>query len=299
MTIESAAVPVAQSLIPTEGIVQDLPFELYAAEPAINSGMLTMFCREKTPAHIKAKYIDKKVPFDSDDLDFGRNMHAVLLEPKKFMSSHIVIPKFTGKTKDGRESDKSAEARDKKKRWFAQLPPSAIPVEEEDITDFTGMLRQLRDHELINNMLSEGASEITGFWIDKETGVRCKFRADYINMIRHAVVDYKTTRDASNGFFTRQIEKLFYHVQLYHYRTGARALGLPIDDLLMIAQEKTYPYLPNNFFLNELMIEDAEARWRSAMNQLAECMKSGVWPGYPQKVNEVMPTNFLIYREVL
>ncbi len=295
----SVAVPAAETLIPTEGIVKVLPFEYYAEEPAINSGMLTMYCRDKTPAHIKAKYIEKKVKFESDDLDFGKNAHTILLEPELFRSKHIVIPEFSGKTQDGKESKNSKEAKDKKKAWFARLPADAIPVDAEDIESHTGMLNQLLSHGLIKNIFHSGSSEISGFWIDKETGVRCKFRADYINGSKKAVIDYKTARDASTTTMLKEIEKRYYDVQLFHYAMGCRALGIPIEDLIIVAQEKEYPYLPNTISINELLREDAEARWRSALNVLAKCFQTGVWPGYPEKVNEVGPTNFRIYKEVL
>lgn len=286
-------------LIPETGLIKDLPFEMYAAEPAINSGMLTMFCRGKTPAHIKAKYIDKRVAFDSEDLDFGRKAHAIILEPKRFQARHVVMPKFTGKTVDGRDSDKSKEAKEKRAAWLADLPPDVFVVTEEEAVDLTGMVNELLRNDIVKNVLSRGASEISGFWIDKETGVRCKFRADFINFAKRALCDYKTARESRHDEFRDSFERLFYSVQLFHYLQGCQAMNLPVDDILVVAQEKIYPYLAQVFFLSSSYLDDAKERWRSALNQLAQCQKSGIWPGFPNRITELVPSNRLQFKEVL
>lgn len=281
------------------GLIRNLTFDQYLEDTGINSGMITMFCKGKTPAHIKAKYIDKKVPFDSEDLDFGRKAHTMILEPKRFKERHVIMPKFMGLTKDGKMSERSDAAKEKKEKWLAELPKDVIVVTEDEAEELTGMANKLNEEGLYQNILSEGVSELSGFWIDKESGARCKMRADFVNFVRKGLVDYKTARDARHDEFRDSCERLWYHVQLFHYLQGCKALELPIEDIMIIAQEKVYPWLPNAFFLNDFYLEDAKLRWRSALNQLAACQKSGVWPGFAAKINELIPSTRLMYKEVL
>lgn len=80
-------------------------------------------------------------------------------------------------------------------------------------------------------LLSDGYSEVSVFWIDEETGARCKARFDYLRT--RGIIDLKSYGCPSDAppltFFLRQIERYGYELQASHYRHAWEAMGALIS----------------------------------------------------------------------
>lgn len=264
--------------------IEDLPFEEYLSKrDAISSSGLRKVM--KSPRHYLADMIGLQADEDEekDHFRFGRAAHLLILEPEKFKRLHVVEPKFTGLTQDGRESTRSKDAGLKRDAWRKSLDPEAVIIAQEEADDLTHMVNSLMDHSTASNLLKNGRPEVTGFFNDEETGIACKIRPDYLSYDKDGrlyLTDLKTTRDASQGLFSNDVARHKYHAQLAHYVDGIKAItGKAPEGVGIIAVEKKAPYTTAVYWFNEEDIEEGR-RWnRFAMHTLYRCIKTNEWPG--------------------
>ncbi len=106
--------------------------------------------------------------------------------------------------------------------------------------NLAGALDALRSHIWAQNILAAGQHEVSYFWDDR--GVPCRARTDSYVADACAVVDIKTTRDASPDAFRRSCANLHYHRRLAFYQRGLAALGLRVDGHILICVEKDPPH---------------------------------------------------------
>ena len=114
-----------------------------------------------------------------------------------------------------------------------------------------------------------------GRWTDAATGVACKCRPDWHSEDRRLVVDVKTTRDASRAEFARSIAGFDYHLQ-----AAWNLRALEAEQFLIIAVENVRPFAVGVYPVSGAMLAAGDRRIRAALDQLAECQRTGHWPGY-------------------
>jgi len=117
------------------------------------------------------------------------------------------------------------------------------------------------------------------FWIDPETEVLCKCRPDWL--IPGAIVDVKSTEDASAEAFMRSAYNWQYHLQAAFYMDGmAAAWDEQPEAFMFLAHEKTAPWASAYYFADGEMIEAGRVEYRKALRLYADCLSSDKWPGY-------------------
>lgn len=167
----------------------------------------------------------------------------------------------------------------------------AIPLKPKQWDMVHGMAAALHRHKLAASLLSPdaGLPEQTVIWQDPQTGVMCRALLD---MLRHPapggatfyVPDYKTAECAHPDKVSRSVSDWGYHVQGWWYRQAVKAAGRGPDvQFALIVQEKSAPYLVSVCFPDRESIEAGGMLARDAINLYAECVESGVWPGYPEQ----------------
>lgn len=274
---------------------QGLTYEQYDAEPGLRSSDLKLI--KRSPAHWVEARRNPSPPTDA--LRFGQVFHMAIEHGKDFIARYKVEPEFTGRTKDGRESTRSAEALAKKEAWYADLPKDAVVVKREWLEPLQGMINAALGHRLVGNLLKNGVRE-TSLWVeDPETGVVLKCRPDFISE-EGFVVDVKTTRDASPGFFKRQIFSdrnegdPFYVLQAAHYAHCLRAAGIGRgESFVFIAIEKEAPYGIMVYPLDVGCLAPGE-QWRSELTgRYAECRRTDTWPAYPEQAYPLVPPQYV------
>jgi hypothetical protein len=92
-------------------------------------------------------------------MDFGNLVHMAALEPGKFRDRLVVEPKFTGKTKDGKESAQSGEAKAKREAWHAKVRKDQVIVSEDDMETIVEIVDNLMNHPQALELLSGGRAE--------------------------------------------------------------------------------------------------------------------------------------------
>lgn len=267
--------------IPEIGFLEHLPEEIYHNLPHVSSHGIKEALR--SPAHYHHRYINKVRDFKkSKAKEFGKAVHAAFLEPKRFLEMNIVQPIFTGKTKDGEESERSKEALEKKKEWLANVPEGAIITTQENLDRIVGMSEVLRRHKVAAPMLEQIAGEISGFWIDSKTKLKCRMRIDGLITGKKQIVDYKTTIDASPQSFAKDCANYGYDVQGGTYHIGIQHILNQNYDFAMIAQESEAPYSVAVYVPDENFIHAGVQFYHAGLQRLKIAYEENYWPSYSE-----------------
>ncbi|MBX9919111.1 MAG: PD-(D/E)XK nuclease-like domain-containing protein [Mycolicibacterium frederiksbergense] len=283
--------------IPAEdGVYAGVPEELYHSDrdSLSSSGARTILWsspaafheEQTTPREPKAAY------------DFGHLVHLLILgEGGKI---EVLDPAVHGLTKDGKPAANPASTAMWKEAEAAARERGATPVTIAEFAKAKEMADQVLLHPVAGALLSQGDAEITGYWTDPETGVRLRWRTDWLHQGRSRliIVDYKSTKSAKPAAFHRSCSDYGYHQQEDWYCEGIAANGLCDDPLfLFIAQEKTRPYLVSVHESHPDDIVRAHGLNRRAINTYAECRETGKWPGYGDGIHLIEHPRYAVIRE--
>ena len=156
-------------------------------------------------------------PEDEDEKNpaflFGSACHKMVLEPESFEDEYAVAPNVDRRTKAGKEE------------WmqFCDQNEGKIVLGADDFKTISEMSKAVTVHPLAGRMIS-GHHEVPFFWIDPDTGEKCKCKADVVKITdrKYVLVDYKTTTDASTETFNKHILRFGYHVQAAMYTEGVQ-----------------------------------------------------------------------------
>ena len=139
-----------------------------------------------------------------------------------------------------------------------------------------------------SSLTTNGESEVTLAWQDKETGVWLRARPDFLPHKRRIIPDLKTAADGAPRAFGRAIANFGYHQSAALYSDGIKAIfGHLPTHWVHVVMEKEPPHVVS---LYELPGEDIErGRWlnRKAIRLFAECLSTGRWPGYSDEPSQI------------
>ncbi|WFE41921.1 PD-(D/E)XK nuclease-like domain-containing protein [Micromonospora sp. WMMD998] len=183
------------------------------------------------------------------------------------------------------------DTKEVKARVAAIREAGGVPLKRADMEQVDAMAAKIREHPLAGRLLDpdRGQAEVSLFWQDPETRVRCRARLDWApdpGAGRPLLVDYKTCDSAEPEKLEKAVNQYGYHVQRGHYLPGAKATGLVGEDaeLLFVFQEKRPPYLVTVVELHPVAKRIGEHLAREARHLYRECTTSGRWPGYADDV---------------
>ncbi len=285
--------------VPWSGIYPSIPAEEYhqrALDIASASGLKQML---RSPAHFRHWV---KNPDEDDQrpvLAFGKALHCAILEPDVFGARYCVLPPGAPARPTAamlaakKNSESSLERIAFWERWDADNAGRTI-LTADDYERVQRMGDSVRAHPVAAGLLVGGQREITLRWEDEATGLRCQARPD-LYLPGEFVMDVKTCRDASEEGFARAVHNYLYDLGEAHYLEGIRANGDSIRYFIFLAIESTAP------FVCQPCVIDAKAEQRGytlrtrAMNRQAECLKSGRWPGYSERLLEIHLPAFAYY----
>ena len=258
--------PAAEFKPDTEGVFVGLPESVYRAAPGVNVSPLHY--SEDSMATYKW-VIDNPAP-PTPAMQFGTILHAAIYEPDKvprlFVTKPLEFKDF--KTKAAQE-------------WRdAQTLPVLTP---EDVETLEMMVRSFNAIPENRDLMARCLREVSAFKIHPETGLLLKGRADLWD--REApnrdVYDSKklggmraTMRNCSI-----RITEMNYHQQAAHYSYlfGAASFG-------WMFHTDTPPYEVGQFYASETMLIAGHDKNERAYRNIADCRKTGVWPGRFRKI---------------
>lgn len=264
------------------GLIQNTNEE-YHSGPGVSVGDLKLL-DEKSPLHLwQRKFAPDRVVEQTEVQMIGSAIHCALLEPDQFPYRYAVIPEgITRRSNIGRDLF----------RELAQEGKQALTQEQYD------MVKSVADAAsrlpVVRYLLSRGgASEQSIYWIDRETGVLCRMRPDYMiepcaEFPNGLIFDAKSAEDASPEGFRKASYNYRYHQQAAWYQDGfKRTYGTAEPPpFLFGAFEKEPPFAGKVYPASANQIALGAQLNRRALLRYAECERTGVWPGYS---NELTP----------
>jgi len=262
---------------PEPGIYPGIPAEEYFSWPAVSNSDLTFAARSM--AHYR--YAPPLV--QTPAMRFGSIVHAGFLEPETFERRYCAMPAFedTIRKPDGSEyaNPKATNAYKAEVEAWRDAHPDVEVVTSDEMRDAKALIASLEAHTCACAYLrGDGPAEVSLVWDDPGTGIRCKARVDKINESACLLADLKTTVDAAD--FERSLAKYRYHRQAAFYREGYMALTGTVWPFAIVAVEKDVPYGVRAAVVAEEAIDVGQREYQRLLEQIAECRRTGVWPGY-------------------
>lgn len=241
--------------------------EAYHALKAVSPSQIKELGR--SPLHYFDRFLadDREKKEATPAMQLGTALHTAVLEPDLWDQT-IAVPRqaFDRRTKVGKEL--AAE--------FAREAAGKIVLDPDDAETVQRMAAAVRSHPAAKFLLDmPGQREASYTWTDGATGLDCKVRPDWHSDDRRLVVDVKTTKDASRNEFAKSIANFDYHVQ-----AAWNLDALEAEKFLIIAVENVRPFAVAVYPLSPVLIAAGQRRVSAAMELLAECHRSGRWPGY-------------------
>lgn len=274
------------------GIYRDIPASEYHALKFASASRLKVL-KDSCPAQLKFQLDNPQEPTRA--MVMGHATHSLALENTKAVA---VADKCCAKLGGGQGRCKSNGRFLDRGQWyclthwkqFRDGPGDEVGLDvltEGEYDTVLGMAASIRANPDTRKYLDHREdTELSLVWQCPVTGVTVKSRIDLLSRIdgRLVVADLKTTQDATEDSFAREIDNRGYDVQAAVYiRAIAATMGEYDVGFAFLTVEKAPPYLCTAYELDEesLLIGDDKAT--RLLNVWGECQRTKVWPGLPAK----------------
>jgi hypothetical protein len=253
------------------GLYLSLSRDAYEAIPAPHYSKLKHLRR--SPAHARHALLHPEPPTAA--LEIGSAVHLAVLERERFDQEYHAAPICDRRTKEGKaiwaETEERAAGR------------TILRADEYEMC--CALAAAVWRHPVAAEILkSAGHNEASLVW--EQDGGIIKARVDSLRLVAGwpAVIDLKTTLDASPQGFAREVARRDYHVQGGLYTLGMERLFESAHKYLWIAVEKAAPWAVAVYELahDDLMLgREIGLRW---LAQWRACEASGIWAGYSDEI---------------
>lgn len=248
------------------GIHYGIPADVYHAWDACSNSRLSILA-ESCPAKLRWQ-IDHPAE-QTAALVIGSALHCLALEYGSFGDRYSIAPPCNRTTKEGKAT------------WqvFIESVNGRKILRSDEAGAAFGMASAIDKNVHARRLLDLcPAREVSAVWED-DSGLICKARLDVLSVEHGLIVDLKTTDNAGREF-ERSIDTWGYARQAAFYIAGAAKLKIPVQDFVIIAVEKSPPYLIGIHRICERAIEAASKELRPLIEAYWEAQATGTWKGY-------------------
>lgn len=236
----------------------------------------------KSPAHFKFNEV-KQTPA----LRFGSILHEALLEPHTFRDRFCLPFEGDRRTKDG----KAAYA-----AFSSELASSGKTVLKDDEFEMLlGMIDSVKNHPIASRMMESQEKEVSFFTSFEEfPEIQIKARPDIIDS--PAIIDLKSSRDASAYSFGKDLVNLGYDFQAawyldtvnrYYEESGSAER---VKDFIFLVIEKTAPFAIATYICDDEIIQRGRSQYLQCLRDLQMQLErikddpDSRWQSYPEKI---------------
>jgi len=206
------------------GVFHNLPFDKYQQIQALNQSKIKQI--------ISNGYIQRKSYINYQALQFGNAGHCMLLEPEKFEDLYLSAPKdLKQRRKKGLNSW----------REFCELHSGKIVLSFGDWARLQKIKKYFQIHPQVQQLFSNGSSEVSLYWRDSEYGLNCKARLDWFDSDSRKIIDIKFTKNIVKASSISPIKNDFA-IQAKWYTRGIYQLTNKTTDFFFIFIEKFSPH---------------------------------------------------------
>lgn len=267
---------------PEPGIYHDLSWEKYAAWNCFSKSMVSSALR--SGAHLD-HYIHGERKTKS--MALGSLVDTLVLEPEFYQERYVMQPRTyeTEKT-TGRGDKKVTETIEKPwnlnsktcKAMAEEIAATGKEIVSESDLEKASILRDaLMASPEAALAITEGEKQVSFVWVDEDTGVKCKGRADLVNS--NTIDDLKTAVDASPEEFARACGRFLYHVQAAAYTEGWNQVSGESKTFRFIAAETsglTDPPQVALYVLNPISIAAGSHMFHRALDRVKKWLDHGI-----------------------
>jgi len=264
--------------------ILSLPEELYHKSNRLSHSGLKEFSR--SPAHYK-EFVDqqgKETKKPKKSFEFGSLVHRAVLEPDRFERLYACEKshKMDGLHRGSKEYKT-------KLKDFKENHPETVLIDNQSYEDALRIRDSLYSKRITQVLLSGGHREITGFFDEPQTGLKCRLRADYVNFSLSSVIDLKTTTDARRESFERELYNYRYYSQAAFYLSGFESItGTAPEAFVFLTVEKSAPFAFKVYELDKATIEVGRNQCLMDLLSFKGCLEKDLWPGYETKEPELL-----------
>jgi len=276
------------SALGEEGVIANVPEMEYHRSPGESQSLLKIL-GNKSPLHYK--YAKANPPIPTSAMQFGSMFHCNLLQPDKIDECIARAPDCARRSAADKaawesfynanhdkvmvDANGAVTSRDASGKWTTS---HSLTIDVSDTMKFS-----IYGNAIAMRALETGGSELSLYSKDVETGLLKRCRIDRVPEGGNAIVDVKTTLDASPKGFAKSVANFGYHVQAAYYLDICNDLNMEKECFVIVAIEKEPPYAVGVYQLSEDAIEYGRKLYREWLQTLATCIEKDVWPGYPEK----------------
>ena len=264
--------------------IHNLSADVYHADPCVRpslSSSIANILLTQSPAHAWLAHprLNPAHQREVDSrFDLGSAAHTMLLERDE--TKVVIVEADDWRTKAAREARDAAQANGQ----YAILGRQYA-----DVQKMVQAAHSYIQTTELSGIFDTGTPEKSLVW--QEGDVWCRARPDLLSADRRVCLDYKTTDSANPDVFIRQIPRMGYDLQAFHYSHGLEAIG---DDaeFVLLAQEIQEPYSCSLIGLSNAYKEIARLKWERALNIWRQCMETNRWPAYPTGICYAEPSSY-------
>jgi hypothetical protein len=258
------------------GIVRSLPIDVYHADrSAISNSGLNDIAR--SPEHFHALHLDPNRPPPEDKRSHvdGNLMHCAALEPAEFDKRYKVGPINDKRLVEWKEFARSMA------KHVGEGVTLITPDQRDVAFAQAASIRSLPD---VAALMGDGQAEVSAYWIDATTGVRCRCRPDWRSPTgkrgkQSILLDMKGYGDVSAREFALQVARMSYARQAAMYSIGYEiASGHPVVGFVFVAVEDRFPFAAAAYMLPEEWLEIGRREYRELLDLYAKCLATNTWP---------------------
>lgn len=239
-----------------------LPREQYDALDAVRWSCLKEM--RKSPKHYRYRELNPLDPTPA--MLLGQGAHTAILEPMQFMREYAL---FEGERRAG-------------KVWeaFEAAHPGKTILKRPEYDLCVAMQEAVRAHPEASKYLARGRKEHVVTWIDEETKLACKLRADWLCDVPGlaTLIDMKSTNTIDAALFGATAARMGHYGQIAFYQRGLRAVGVVVPAKI-IAFEQKPPHDVAVFDVDGDALAAGDEEVGELLRKVAECRKTGEWPG--------------------
>jgi hypothetical protein len=255
-----------------EGFVENMPFEEYAAVPAMNFSSLKHMMRSP----LKYKWFLDHPEAATAAMVLGNATHKMILEPERVNNFAVWGEEDDQKVRRGKVWEAFQEAHASKE---------IITASERDA--MVGIAVSVRRHLAARKYLTAaGPTEVSMFW--EMDGRRFKGRIDKLIPAMHTTVNLKTTVSSEPHRFGGQAFKLGYYMHEALYWEGYKILTGAVPRQKIIAFESRAPYEGAVYRLTPDVRLQGLEDLHGLLDRLAHCEKTNTWPAEMEEESDLI-----------
>lgn len=242
-----------------------MTFDEYRAIAAVNWSTLKMMGR--SPRHYQHALTAPQQ--DTDERRVGRATHTATFEPDRFALDYAV---YKGARRAGNDWEMFKAANEGRTILTLAQYERALAIRD-----------AVRAHPVARRYLEQGRAEQTVRWTDRETGLACKGRTDWLADMLSTLVDLKTSHSIDRRLFASTVARFGYHSQLAFYSDALRETTGRDWKVVIIAAESSAPYDVGVFHIDADVLYKGRDEYRRLLFMVAGCRSLGAWPGQYQE----------------